>query len=307
MANPSGSVHSIPGGNMSSGGVFTLCYDSSGFSCAGGGYNGTSGQIGGNGWTTGQYWSYGSSGPNGTRHNCTTYAAYRLQQNGVPYPGWTDNANGWDDKAWARGTQVDQTPAVGAIAQWNGGSAGHVAYVEVVTDTYIETTSDSFGGGTDRQRISRTSSYSPDNFIHFKDIGGATANGGSAIQNPISGRCVDVHGASTQSGTQVQLWDCNGSPAQQWLYVERTLRVYANMCLDVRGADFQAGTAVQTWECNGGGAQNWSVNSNGTITISGYCLDATGGGTANTTKLQLWTCNGGTAQRWVGIPLPQPL
>lgn len=168
-ASPSGSTHSIPGGNMHSGGVDTLCYDATGFSCAGAGYNGTSGQIGGNGWTTSQYWSYGSAGPNGTRHNCTTYAAYRLQQNGYGYPGWTDNANGWDTQAYAHGTVVDQTPAVGAIAQWNGGTAGHVAYVEVVTDSYIETTSDSYGGGTDHQRIDRSSGYMPDNFVHFKD------------------------------------------------------------------------------------------------------------------------------------------
>ena len=61
--------------------------------CAGAGYNGQSRR------------SAATAGPpdtglagspaNGPRHNCTTYAAYRLQQNGYGYPGWTDNANGW--------------------------------------------------------------------------------------------------------------------------------------------------------------------------------------------------------------------
>ena len=161
--------HPIPGDGMNSGGVTSLCYDKTGFSCAGGGYNGTSSQIGGNGWTTAEYWAWGSPDPNGTRHNCTTYAAYRLQQNGYHYPGWTNNANGWAVSASKDGVTVNQTPAVGAIAQWNKGS-GHVAYVEAVTSSYIETTSDSYDGGTDHLRISLNSAYMPDNFIHFKDV-----------------------------------------------------------------------------------------------------------------------------------------
>src|SRR4051794_25198325 len=98
-AGPSGSTHPIPGNGQNSGGVSSLCYDATGFSCAGGGYNGGSAQIGGGGWLPSQYWSYGSSGPNGSRHNCTTYIAYRLQQNGFAYPGWTDNATNWDTQA----------------------------------------------------------------------------------------------------------------------------------------------------------------------------------------------------------------
>jgi hypothetical protein len=56
------------------------------------------------------------------------------------------------------------TPAPGAIAQWNGGSFGHVAYVEVVTDAYIEVTDDNYGlNTTDRWRINTTSPAWPDN------------------------------------------------------------------------------------------------------------------------------------------------
>ena len=185
---------------MSSGGVTTVCYDATGFSCAGAGYNGTSGQIGGYGWTTGQYWSAGSPAANGARHNCTTYAAFRLQHNAYHYPGWTNNANGWDTSAWNANPRVnvDQTPAVGAIAQWNGGKAGHVAYVELVTSSYIETTSDSYQGGTDHQRIALNSAYRPDNFIHFKDQNGLwfikTKNVGSGH--------VEVHSRTAASGYQ---------------------------------------------------------------------------------------------------------
>jgi hypothetical protein len=93
---------------------------------------------------------------------------FRLQQNGAGFPGWTDDATGWDAKATAYGTAVDQTPAPGAIAQWNSGY-GHVAYAETVGNGYIETTSDSYGGGTDHLRIALSFGHSPDNYIHFKD------------------------------------------------------------------------------------------------------------------------------------------
>jgi surface antigen len=166
QASVAETANPLPGGGLNSNGVTTLCYDKTGFSCAAGGYNGTSSQIGGHGWTTGQYWSYGSTGPNGTKHNCTTYAAYRLQQNGYSYPGWTNNASGWALDASKSGVTVNQNPIAGSIAQWNN---NHVAYVETVTSTYIVTTSDSDGGGTDRLEIQRSSRYMPDNFIHFKD------------------------------------------------------------------------------------------------------------------------------------------
>ena len=91
--------------------------------------------------------------------------------NGVGDPGWSNNANGWDTSAYSHGTPVDQRAAVGAIAQWNGGSLGHVAYVEVVTPSYIEITDDNFGTNvTDRWRIATSSPAWPDNFIHFKDL-----------------------------------------------------------------------------------------------------------------------------------------
>lgn len=167
-------AHPIPGGGLNRDGVTTLCHDSLGFTCTGARYDGTASQENGNGWTSSMYWTFGSPGPNGTKHNCTTYAAYRLKQNGYAYPGWTDNANNWGAQAAAHHVAVDQTPGVGSIAQWTSG-AGHVAYVEVVTSTYIETTSDSFSNpgqqlGTDHLRILRTSKYMPDDFLHFKDI-----------------------------------------------------------------------------------------------------------------------------------------
>ena len=116
-----------------------------------------------------------------------------------------------------------------------------------------------------------------------------------------SGRCVDVPGATTTNGTQVQLWDCNGGTNQHWTATSgKQLQVYGNKCLDASGQGTTNGTQVIIWDCNGQTNQQWSVNTNGTITgvQSGLCLDATGAGTANGTKLILWSCNGGANQQW---------
>jgi hypothetical protein len=76
--------------------------------------------------------------------------------------------------------------------------------------------------------------------------------------------CLDDPGASTTPGARIQIWTCNGSPAQSW-------RV----------------TSV------GGGFYTLSP-----AAAPGLCLDLPSGQTANNTRVQLWTCNGSSAQRW---------
>jgi beta-galactosidase len=116
-----------------------------------------------------------------------------------------------------------------------------------------------------------------------------------------SGRCIDVPGATTTNGTQVQLWDCNGGSNQRWTYTaSRQLMVYGSKCLDAYGKGTTNGTAVVIWDCNGGANQQWNLNADGSVTgvQSGLCLDANGGGTANGTKIILWSCGGQANQRW---------
>ena len=116
-----------------------------------------------------------------------------------------------------------------------------------------------------------------------------------------SGRCLDVPGATTNNGTQIQLWDCTGAANQTWTYTSsRQLMVYGSKCLDASGQGTSNGTAVIIWDCNGQTNQQWNVNTNGTITSvqSGLCVDAAGPATANGTKIHLWGCHGGANQQW---------
>ena len=57
-----------------------------------------------------------------TGHNCTSYVSYLLAKQGVAEP-WhvMGNANTWDDHAKGK-VPVDDIPAVGAVAQWEGHS-----------------------------------------------------------------------------------------------------------------------------------------------------------------------------------------
>jgi chitinase len=117
----------------------------------------------------------------------------------------------------------------------------------------------------------------------------------------IGGKCVDVAGANSANGTQIQLFTCNGTAAQSWTHTGSTYRVLGK-CMDAAAAGTANGTKVQLFDCNGTGAQNWTHTSSNQLVNanSGKCLDATGVSSADGTPLQLWTCSGGSNQAWAG-------
>ncbi|MEU8460507.1 endo-1,4-beta-xylanase [Streptomyces sp. NPDC029003] len=123
--------------------------------------------------------------------------------------------------------------------------------------------------------------------------------GSGQVKGVGSGRCLDVPGAGTTDGTQLNLWDCNNRSNQQWSYTAAgELRVYGDKCLDAAGTG--NGTKAQIYSCWGGDNQKWRLNSDGSIVgvQSGLCLDAAGTGTANGTLIQLYSCSGASNQRW---------
>jgi beta-glucanase (GH16 family) len=140
-------------------------------------------------------------------------------------------------------------------------------------------------------------------YVHVTNDGGTTPPPppppGGRITG-IGGKCVDVAGANPANGTPVQLWDCNGTGAQQWsVGADGTIRALGK-CLDVTSAGTADGTKTQLWDCNGTGAQRWTVTAARDIVNpqANKCLDATGNSSANGTRLQIWTCGGGANQKW---------
>ncbi|ANH94758.1 ricin-type beta-trefoil lectin domain protein [Streptomyces sp. NPDC057197] len=116
----------------------------------------------------------------------------------------------------------------------------------------------------------------------------------------LAGKCVDVAGANPANGTPVQLYDCNGTAAQQWTAgSDGTLRALGK-CLDVKDNATADGSQVQLWDCTGGPNQKWALPAARDIVNpqADKCLDATGGSSANGTRLQIWTCTGAANQKW---------
>ncbi|MGW6769553.1 glycoside hydrolase family 19 protein [Streptomyces sp. NPDC055037] len=116
----------------------------------------------------------------------------------------------------------------------------------------------------------------------------------------LAGKCVDVAGASSANGTPVQLYDCNGSGAQQWnVGSDGTIRALGK-CLDVTGNSTANGAVLQLWDCTGAANQRWGVSAARDIVsiAADKCLDVTGNNAANGTRLQIWTCTGAANQKW---------
>lgn len=147
-------------------------------------------------------------------------------------------------------------------------------------------------------------SQSPYQFARtFNAITGNNGGGGTEPTGRITGiagKCVDVAAASSANGTAVQLYDCNGTGAQNWtVSADGSLKALGK-CMDATGQGTANGTKIQLWDCSGGGAQKWTRSGNTLVNpASGRCLDATGQSSANGTRLQLWDCAGSANQQWV--------
>ncbi|MFF8727037.1 lectin [Streptomyces sp. NPDC015171] len=116
----------------------------------------------------------------------------------------------------------------------------------------------------------------------------------------LAGKCLDVAGADSADGTAVQLYDCNGTGAQQWTVGgDGTLRALGK-CLDASGNSTADGARAQLWSCTGGANQKWTVTAAHDIVnpAANKCLDATGNSSANGTRAQIWSCTGGANQKW---------
>ncbi|MFF9391614.1 lectin [Streptomyces griseoluteus] len=116
----------------------------------------------------------------------------------------------------------------------------------------------------------------------------------------LAGKCLDVAGANSANGTAVQLYDCNGTAAQQWTVgTDGTIRALGK-CLDVTGSSTANGTRLQLWDCTGAANQKWTVSAARDLVgqQSGKCADVTGNTSANGTPVQIWSCTGAANQKW---------
>lgn len=136
-------------------------------------------------------------------------------------------------------------------------------------------------------------------------------NGTYIIESALSkDKVLDIDGAKTNSGANLQLWDKNNTNAQKF-YVEYDGEGYYTikaLCsgkyLDVESAKKDCGTNVWQYDWNGTNAQKWLVKEadNGYYQIISKCnglyLDVSGANTKDGTNIHVWGFNGTNAQKF---------
>ena len=106
--------------------------------------------------------------------NCTSFVAWRLRERGGADFGnsfrgrhWGD-ARDWDEAARALGIRVDHVPAIGAVAQSDAGSAGHVAWVSAIGRGTV--TIEEYNHATPGGYGTRTVPVTDFRYLHVADV-----------------------------------------------------------------------------------------------------------------------------------------
>ena len=133
---------------------------------------------------------------------------------------------------------------------------------------------------------------------------GSSSGGGTSTTfvGQLSGKCLSVTGGSTADGATADIYDCNGSPSENWT-VESNGTIVGGLsgeCLEVAGGSTANYAGVDIGTCDGAASQQWTVEANDTIVgaQSGKCLSVTGGSTADRAPADIYTCNGSGSETW---------
>jgi len=122
-----------------------------------------------------------------------------------------------------------------------------------------------------------------------------TSNAIPIHPNGNKNKCLDVRGNVLANGTPVQIYDCNGSAAQQWFINAATTAVQlgnTGYCLDAGSAP-ASGVKMKIWQCYDSlAAQTWYYTEDKRLVAanSPQCLDLTNGVLTNSNQVQTWIC-----------------
>lgn len=122
------------------------------------------------------------------------------------------------------------------------------------------------------------------------------------IRSRLNGKCLDVNGGSTQTGTRVVLFDCHDGLNQHW-YIDaagRILNRLSNKTLEVNGGGNSNGTAVQLGNPSGEKNQQWYVDNVGRIKARSGDASLTFDehNTGQLLPTYMWEDYNSSAQRW---------
>ena len=139
--------------------------------------------------------------------------------------------------------------------------------------------------------------------------------GSVVLKNIGTGKVLDVDGGNAADGTNVQIYDENGSSAQKFIFREaKTVKSATyifhsdanyNQVMDLNGSSGQDGANVTSWALSGAGNQKWNVNDNGDGTyrissaVTGKVLDVSGGVASDGANVAQYSWHGGLNQKWI--------
>jgi hypothetical protein len=135
----------------------------------------------------------------------------------------------------------------------------------------------------------------------------------AAANNPVQGReqwrfshvqvraigdkCVEAVNGNLAVGAQLQINDCTGAAAQNWIATptgQIQSAVNPGLCWDDPGSSTAVHTRLQLYTCNGGSNQAFNFSGKGEIQVAGLCTDIFNGQPTNGSAVQLYTCKADT-------------
>ncbi|MFG1809325.1 ricin-type beta-trefoil lectin domain protein [Streptomyces sp. NPDC049040] len=143
--------------------------------------------------------------------------------------------------------------------------------------------------------------YQTDQFDNLSITANDPGTIGGILKGQGSGLCAEVPRFSSDNGTQLGIWDCNGGANQGWSVTpSKQLMVYGDKCMGTAGGGTADGTPVEIDGCDGSVAQQWTVKADGTVVsaASGTCLTVQDQAVADGALLVLGKCTGSGAQTW---------
>jgi mannan endo-1,4-beta-mannosidase len=148
--------------------------------------------------------------------------------------------------------------------------------------------------------------------IRISGSAGTVPEGTYSITARHSGKVLDVTGAGTRDGTNVEQWTNYSSTNQQWILTDVGSGYYrvspvhdSSKALDVNEASTADETNVQIWSYGNGSNQQWEFLSVGDGYYqlkdrnSGKCLDVSSSSNDDGANIQIWPCNSDSYnQQW---------
>ncbi len=110
--------------------------------------------------------------------------------------------------------------------------------------------------------------------------------------------CIDIPRQQTEDGTPLSLFNCHGSPNQQWTITGGQITGMTGVCLDIMGSAPKDGAQIIIVHCNGRDSEKWTLANGQIVGIGGKCIDLAGGSIQDHAALIIAPCTSSPSQQW---------